>query len=450
MELKNRLFKNFTFNVSIRISLLILMIFSLAFVTLQTDLWTLIFWLSIVIVLFIVEFIRYIEKFKDHFLYFLNSINQEDFSVSFKEGKKRYKDDKLSVILNELTEKFRKLRVEKESRHLYLKTVIDYINIGLIAYNEKGEITLLNQSAKEMLQKPHLKKIDSLKSVSPAFYNEILNISTKKKTVVKLIRGNNLFHISLRATELKLENGFEKVISMQDIKNELDEKELESWQKLVRVINHEIMNSVIPISTLANVLDQMLSEHTKKNSFDLSEIAEGIKTIENRSKGLADFVKATKNLTNIAQPIFREFEIEELFSRVEKLMGPQVSRAGIQLEFKQNNEKSGVKADLELIEQVLINLIKNGMESFEDFSVSEKTIRIISEKRGDQMAISVQDNGKGIEQKELDNIFIPFYTTKKEGSGIGLPLSRQIMRMHKGTISVRSSSGAGTRIELVF
>jgi nitrogen fixation/metabolism regulation signal transduction histidine kinase len=406
--------------------------------------------MSIGVVVFIIEFIRYIEKFKNHFLYFLNAIDQEDFSVSFKKGHSEYKDDRLTEILNELTDKFRKLRVEKESRHQYLKTVIDHINIGLISYNEKGEITLLNKAARDFLQKPHLKMIDSLKSVDQNLYDEIINLSTQKKAVIKLIRGKRLFHISLQATEIKHEDGFEKVISMQDIKNELDEKELDSWHKLVRVINHEIMNSVIPITTLANVLDGMISTPIKKSTLDLNEIAEGIRTIEHRSKGLADFVRATKSLTNIGQPVFREIPINELFPRVQKLIDPLVDQMGIHLQFKQGAENISLKADLELIEQVLINLLKNAIESFEDPTHTENIIRVTAESRVDQNVITVHDNGKGIDEKELENIFIPFYTTKKEGSGIGLPLSRQIMRLHKGSISVQSEVGSGTRIELVF
>jgi len=450
MNLISPLFKNFKLNILIRFLILIVLIFTLAYMALQTDLWTLIFWISIIIVIFILEFIRYVEKFKDHFLYFLNSINQEDFSVSFKEGNKRYKDEKLSAVLNDLTEKFRKLRVEKESRHQYLNTVIDHINIGLISYNQKGEITLINQAAKAILHKPHLKKIDSVKGFDQNLYDEIVNLTTRKKALVKIIRGNELYHISLQATELKLEEGYEKVISMQDIKNELDEMELKSWQKLVRVINHEIMNSVIPISTLANVLNQMLADYGKKDQIELNDIADGIKTIENRSKGLATFVKATKNLTNISKPVFREIDISNLFSRVERLMMPQIRQDGIHLKFHQSWGKITIKADLELIEQVLINLIKNAREAFENYTIDQKSIIIMADKRGDQIVITVSDNGKGIREQDLENIFIPFYTTKKEGSGIGLPLSRQIMRLHRGTIAIQTKADVGTQVELVF
>ncbi len=450
MDLKNTLFRNFDLNIIIRFIILLVLIFTLAFMVIETDLWALIFLILVFIVIFIVEFIRYVEKFKDHFLYFLNSINQEDFSVSFKEGKKRHKDEKLSVILNDLIEKFRKLRVEKESRHQYLNTVIDHINIGLISYNENGEITLINRAAKNILHKPHFKKIGSLKDTDPNLYHEIMNLTTREKSLVKIIRGNELYQISLQATEIKLDDGFEKVISMQDIKNELDERELESWQKLVRVINHEIMNSVIPISTLASVLNQMLTDYDNKDQVELKDIADGIKTIENRSKGLATFVDATKNLTRISKPVYRDITISDLFSRVERLMAPQISQDGIQLKFNQNLEKMTIKADLELIEQVLINLIKNAKESFENYLIEQRHIHILAQKKLDKVVITVSDNGKGIRADDLENIFIPFYTTKNEGSGIGLPLSRQIMRLHKGTIAIQTKEGEGTAVELIF
>ena len=446
------IFKNFKINVIIRIGIIILLIFTLSYTILKTDLWTLIFWLTIAIILFVIDFLRYVEKFKDHFIYFLQAINQEDFTLSFKETSMQKKDEQFSKILNEITRKFRQLRAEKESGHQYLKTVMDHINIGIISYNQDGEITLMNRAAGEILQKPHFRKIESLEKVDKGLYEAILGLSSEKKSLIKIIHGNKLWHLSLQATEMKLDDGYEKVIAMQDIKNELDEQEIESWQKLVRVINHEIMNSVIPISTLASVLDQMLSDLDQKDQENevIRDVADGVKTIDQRSKGLANFVKATKSLTQISNPVFKSFNVEVLFTRVNQLLSTDMEKSSVKLTIQKPAEKITLKADFELIEQVLINLIKNAREAYENVNKKEKVILVSAEVVDKQTMILVSDFGPGIDKEMLGQIFIPFYTTKKDGSGIGLPLSRQIMRLHKGTLEVKSIPGEGATFIMKF
>jgi two-component system nitrogen regulation sensor histidine kinase NtrY len=446
------IFRNFKINVILRFILIIVMIFALAYTLFETNLWTLIFWLAIAIVFFIFDFIRYVERFKEHFIYFLQSINQEDFTLSFKESSLQKKDEKFSSILNEITRKFRQLRAEKESRHQYLKTVMDHINTGIISYNQQGEITLMNRAAAEILQKPYFRKIESLGKIDRGLYEEIRQLSSEKKSLIKMAHGNTLRHLSLQATEMKLETGYEKVISMQDIKNELDEKEVESWQKLVRVINHEIMNSVIPISTLSSVLDQMLSELSEKEPVNdlIRDVAEGVKTIDQRSKGLANFVKATKSLTQISTPVFKSFNVNVLFTRVSQLLSGEMDKAGVKLIMKPPHNKVVLNADFELIEQVMINLVKNASESYPENYPGKKSITVSAEEQDNRTRITVTDKGSGISEEMLEQIFIPFYTTKKDGSGIGLPLSRQIMRLHKGTLEVKSSPGEGTSCIMIF
>lgn len=450
MNARPAVFKNFRLNILIRFGIILVLFAALVLTAILTDLWSMVFWILVAIIIMVVDFIRYVEKFKNHFLGFLDAVNQGDFSMTFQEGRKENMDERLHGMLNDLNKKFRRLRLDKESRNQYLNTVMDHISVGLISYNDKGEITLMNRAAGELLRKPYLRKIDSLRHVDERLYHAVLNLSTEDRTLVKVIIGNELRHISLQATELKISEGYEKVISLQDIKNELDEKELESWQKLVRVINHEIMNSVIPISTLANVLNHSLQGEKKDNQAGMNEITEGLMVIEERSRGLASFVRATKSLTHIPRPVFKKIVLLDLFLRIEKLLRPGLGEEGIDLEIKLPEEKISIHADLELIEQVLINLINNARQAFDGISVTGKRIILSAESRGKQVVIRVADNGKGIDENELENLFIPFYSTKKEGSGIGLPLCRQIMRLHKGTVSVFPLPERGTEVHLVF
>lgn len=459
MNLTTHFFRDFRLNVIGRFLLLMVLFFILSLVLVKTSLWTLVFWLCIAILIISIEFIRYVEKFKEQFLYFVNAINEEDFSIAFPAARKKFKDKQFAEILNSLIDKFRKLRAEKEVRHHYLQTVIENINIGIISFNEKGDITLINEAAKKLFHRPYLKNIAVLKNINENLYKEITNIPSNKKSLIKFIRYDELFHLSLQANEIKIGNERIKIISMQDIKNELDENEIESWQKLVRVINHEIMNSVIPISTLANVLNQILEENINNNLIDkdlkqksevLHDISDGIKTIENRSQGLATFVEATKSMTNISKPVFRQVVLGDLFKRLETLLVPEAASRGIQVIFQEPERHMTIHADFEMIEQVLINLVKNAMEALDTIDSKEKIINIRSVREGTGVLINVIDNGPGIPGKELGNIFIPFYSTKKAGSGIGLSFSRHIMRLHKGSLEVSSQPGSGSNFTLRF
>jgi two-component system nitrogen regulation sensor histidine kinase NtrY len=209
---------------------------------------------------------------------------------------------------------------------------------------------------------------------------------------------------------------------------------------------------VIPISTLASVLDQMLNDLDMKDQENelIRDVADGVKTIEQRSKGLANFVKATKSLTQISKPVFKSFNVQVLFTRVQQLLSGEIEKSGIKLILQMPGQKIVLQADFELIEQVLINLIKNAMESYEGDFGREKVIMVYAEMVEKQTFISIMDRGPGIDKEMLEQIFIPFFTTKKEGSGIGLPLSRQIMRLHKGTLEVKSIPGEGTTCIMIF
>ena len=410
-QVSTNFLKGFKINIVLRIFLLVILIFALSFAVLKSDFWTIIVLISIAIIFTIFEFIKYIEKFKNNFLYFLNSINQEDYLVSFSSANASLNDQKFSQVLNELADKFRFLRVKGETKHQYLNAIIKHINIGLIGYDHGGKITILNEAAKRFLKKPHLGNIESIKMFDETLYTEITALTSNRKTLVKLIKDGILLHLSIQATEIKIGEDYQKVISIQDIKNELDEKEVDSWQKLVRVINHEIMNSVIPISTLANVLRLMLDdylvmgkiEQNKKEEL-ISDEAEGIKTIEDRSKGLAEFVKATKSLTTISNPVFREIKIEEIFSRIEPLLNPGLIILDIHLDIKALEDGIKIYGDLELIEQVLINLIKNGQEAIEKRRIDSSdttynahgSIKVVAKMEEKAVYITVSDNGVGI------------------------------------------------------
>jgi len=268
--------------------------------------------------------------------------------------------------------------------------------------------------------------------------------------------GNELLQLSIHSTEFLMHGEKYLLVSLQDIHPELEQKEVESWQMLIRVLTHEIMNSITPISSLASTVQDILKEfqHDKKqlseeDAEDLENITSAISTIERRSRGLLNFVDLYRNLTRIPKPHFRYFPVADLFRRTLELMEPKFEELDIQVDTKIFPGDLKLLADPDLVDQVLINLLLNAIDAVE--KTENRQINLTaSVNLNNRTLIEVTDTGIGISQDAVDKIFMPFFTSKKTGSGIGLSLSRQIMQMHKGSLSVRSAPGKGASFILVF
>jgi two-component system nitrogen regulation sensor histidine kinase NtrY len=384
---------------------------------------------------------------------FLTSINQEDFSNLYIADES---DKEITGGYRSILEKFRHLRIQKESHYQYLLRIIEHVDTALICLDQKENIQLINRSAKELLEIPDIRDLKPLVKIDKNLVKVISGIRSGQRELIKTIRNGKLLNLSIRATEFSIENEKFKLISFQDIKTELEEQEVDSWYKLVRILTHEIMNSTIPITNLISFAQDFLvddNDRPKKipglKTDEIKDLVESLKTAESRSKGLVNFVKTTKNLTQIPKPSFREFPVENLFNRVHNLMQTRLNTANVDFRIFLPRPGLTIKADFELTEQVLINLILNAIEAVENSE--EPSIQLSAEKiSGGQVRIRVRDNGPGIDEEILEQIFIPFFTTKEKGSGIGLSLSRQIMRLHKGRIDVETGINTGTTFTLEF
>ena len=262
--------------------------------------------------------------------------------------------------------------------------------------------------------------------------------------MIKMTIQNRLLELSVSVADFKLREVPYKLISFQNIQKELEEKELDAWQKLIRILTHEIMNSVTPITSLASSINSLIADNSKTlDEEEMEDIRDGIYAIQKRGEGLLHFTETYRSLTKIPPPKFQLVEAQPLLERLHILFKPVLKKYGVQLNLKLPSNMVVFIADVELIEQVIINLLKNAIEAARE--VTNPTIEIRATKTNEgKTFIEIQDNGKGIPQEVLDKIFVPFFTTKKEGSGIGLSLSRQIMRLHKGNIDVNSVIGKGT------
>lgn len=453
---KNMAYKTFRLNAIIRVIILSASIFLLFYLIFRTELYTTTVILGIVIILQVVSIIHYFEKTNKELVRFFKSIKYSDFSQTFKAKGFGSWFDELHDAFSDIMEEFKKTRSEKEEHYRYLQTVVEHIGVGLISFTQSGEVGLFNNAAKRLLNLPRLKNIKQLSSFSDELVNNLFELRSGDKRIVKIELANDVMQLAVYATEFKMRGQHFTLVSIQNIQSELEEQEMEAWQKLIRVLTHEIMNSVTPISSLASTTNEMLvdtitrqkgSDFSKDEDFD--DIQGALKTIEKRSKGLINFVNAYRNLTIIPPPNFQIIKLTELFDRIKKLMITSINEKNINFYMNVEPESLELTADPELVEQVLINLILNAVHALDSGSNSKIELTAEVNETG-RIIIQVWDNGPGIPDDMKERIFIPFFTTKKQGSGIGLSLSKQIMRLHKGSISVKSIPDKETVFTLRF
>jgi len=449
-------YKRFRLQVVGRVLLLVITILLIVFTYQQTAYTVSTIILSLLLVVQIVALIRYTEQTNRKLIRFFESIRHADFTSSFTDNELGRSFEGLNAEFNKVIAAFNKNKTEKEEHFNYLLTVIQHVSIGIIVFKRDGHVDVFNNAVKRLLQIATLRKIEQLKDISEDLPDKLMQMKAGEKILLKLFIKDELVQLSIHATEFRMRGEEYVLVSFQDIHPELEQKEIESWQKLIRVLTHEIMNSITPISSLASTVSSMLNEYKSSNpqitaneKEGLEDILHAISTIESRSKGLLNFVEIYRNLTRIPKPNFRYFSVSELFDRSLELLQPKISQYNIQIKIKMFPQDLKILADPDLIDQVVINLLLNAVDAIKEVPEPQITI-VASTNLNNRTTIEFADNGKGIKQDILDKIFMPFFTSKKTGSGIGLSLSRQIMQMHKGSISVRSKPDDGALFTLVF
>jgi nitrogen fixation/metabolism regulation signal transduction histidine kinase len=356
--------------------------------------------------------------------------------------------------LNEAITKLKTSRSEKDSEYQFFKNIVQHVGIGLLTFKKDGSIQIMNTAAKKLLRVNNAKHIDDLRTVSDVLVEAFLKLKTGGRELARLVLADETIQVSIYAIELTLRGEVIKLISINNIQSELDEKEMEAWQNLVRVLTHEIMNSVTPISSLAGVVEDDLKSKMEQpvatfNKEEMNDMHLSIQTISRRSAGLIHFVKEFKNLSQRPQPNLAPVKVKKLLEEMAVLQKKELIDNKVKIEISIEPDDLMISADKSMIEQVIINLVKNAIQSFSE--QEEKIIQLkayLDEKT--RPIISVSDNGDGIDPEALERIFVPFYSTKKAGSGIGLSLSKQIMRQHEGRITVKSKLGEGTEFMLRF
>ena len=451
-------FRRFSLNVLIRTACICLSAFILIFILTKTSFIATPFIVVLLIIAQIFSLVHYVQKTNRDIARFFDSIKYSDFSQSFRSTVKGSSFEELNNAFSEVIQEFRKARAEKEEHYRYLQIVVQHIGIGLIAFTQDGDVELINTAAKKLLKLNSLENISELSTASPAFVAALREIKSGDKVLLKISVQNELLQLSIYATEFKLKEKHYTLVSLTNIQSELEEREMEAWQNLIRVLTHEIMNSVTPIISLSSTassllggLDKGQSEQTEmeSNGETLQDVKGALDTISKRSEGLLHFVDDYRNLTRIPTPNFQTIKLVDLFARIEKLFSDRFHLRKIWYTYSADPTNLEVTADPDLVEQVLINMVLNSISALA--STPSPMIKLFGTLDGQGGTIvQVIDNGQGIPEDLQEKIFIPFFTTRKEGSGIGLSLARQIMRAHKGGITVHSIPEKETVFTLKF
>ena len=396
----------------------------------------------------IYDFYIFNRKAYDEIATYVEAVHYRDFSRHFnvKEAPNELKT--LREGFNEINDTIKDITLEKETHFQYLQKVLEIIDTGIISYKEPdGEIIWLNETLKRMLQVPYLRTIHSLEKRNETLYNKIIFIKSGQQEIVKLSEGLKELKVLINSTSFIMQDQRYKLVAIQNINEAIDETEANAWQKLLSVMTHEIMNSVAPIASLADTLKSRLMQEGKGN-LDKEDLSLGMDTIKKRSEGLLKFAQTYRNLNKITQPQIKTFQVSELFGTMYNLMNPTMEEKNIDLDITLKDPNLQLSADPNLIEQVIINLLLNAKDAVQ--GEDKAMIELSAMEENHKLVIKIRDNGKGISPEVLDKIFVPFFSTKSNGSGIGLSLSKQIMLLHKGNIHVASKEGTGTSFQLVF
>lgn len=419
------IFKKSFFLILARVLFIVGLATCMVYTHLNTDLSITPVMFGALMLIMVLELSWHLQKQERNWTRFLQSIEFGDFNRSYQ----KYTSSKeLEKAYELITTQMETLLTNKEAEFQLLQTVLRHVSIAVVCYREDGEVVFTNKAFNLLLELPGLIHIDRLKEPYPLIHRVMISEERAPSEWIDHKNGQKLF---IRMESFKLKGKPLKLASLTDIRSSLDAKELDSYQKLMRVMTHEIMNSTTPILSLIRVVNKKLIHGEELAVLDVKSqknVATSLNAIEERTSGMLKFVEAYKQINRPIEPHYERVESSDLLNSVASLMTSEST-----IEFRVNDEISGpVHLDRSLMTQVLINLVKNSMDAVRN--VEAPKVAIIATQNGDDISIAVSDNGPGVPDKSVQEIFVPFFTTKAEGSGIGLALSRKIIRAHGGTL----------------
>ncbi|KQC01691.1 PAS domain-containing sensor histidine kinase [Pedobacter sp. Hv1] len=447
-------YQRFTFRLISRLLFVNILAVLLVYLIRNTQLWFTITGVGLVLLGSTISLYFYINQIRNDIKRFILAVKTRDHTLNFKNKITKGSFPELYESFNDIIQIHKDIQLEQDAIFQLIKTILEQVPVGVIVVkksktvNEKSEISFFNIAASNLLNVPAYSYWNRFEEHLPIFAAEIEKINSGGKRFLELKIQDKFIQLSIEVIPLNLYGADHIIISFQNIKDEIEQKETEAWNRLIGVISHEILNSITPISSLSDTVNQMITNKLTLNQEDLEDLKPALQTIKRRSEGLLDFVKDYRLIAELPTPNVEQHSVGEILQHVKVLMHPMVSAKHIKLQVLQTASKISLQIDFKLVEQALINLITNSMYALEhtEQPVIEITYRLAHNK----VYVDVIDNGKGIETANIEKIFVPFYTTRKNGSGIGLTITRNIMKMHRGSLEVDSIPNERTTFSLVF
>ena len=406
----------------------------------------------------IYELYRYVNKSNLELSRFLEAARYGDYSQNFKASGQGAGFDQLSDIFHNIMQDFQQSRQEQEASLRHLKALTEHTPVPLLSLLPDDQVILQNNAARRLFGNVTINKTHDLKIFGNAFYDAIKTAEPGEKRLIHFSEEGHERQLAMVASQIITGNIKEKLISVQDIQNELDGAQLQAWQELVRVLTHEIMNSITPVASLAKTaadlaenVHEKISQGASREivSEELEDMRQAVDTVARRSDSLMQFVQSYRSLTLLPKPVKSDISLSQLFFQLEKLVHLEWQTKAISLQMQSQPESLQLSADPDMIEQVLINLLKNAEQALVNVAKAQVSVSARLNQRG-RVIIEVKDNGPGIPEDILGKVFIPFFTTKREGSGVGLALTRQIMIAHGGSVTVNNLDSGGAGFTLIF
>jgi len=444
----------FRTGMALRVALMIVTALLLAYVVTRTQWYVSMALLAVAVAGETMMLIQFSTRWSREMTRFLEAVAFDDASASFAALSRDKAFGDLGFAIDRVMEKLRLGRAEREGQAQYLKTLVNHVPVALIAVEKEGKVALLNFAARRLFEGSCTKTSDFLRH-GEGFAAGLENLKAGEGQILKMERKTGPLQLKAAATDLTLAGRSQRLISLQNIESELTAHELAAWQTVIRVMAHEVMNSLTPVSSLAATAQGLVNQVAKDMPQDdarkalLSDAAEALETMTRRSEGLLHFVQNQRRLTKRMVAKLERLKLERVFARLKRLLTADLDSRGVALSTSVEPATLELDADPELLDQALINLMRNAIEALKD-TVEGKIMLAASRGLDGRVMIQVIDNGSGIPIDQREKVFVPFFTTKRQGSGVGLTLARQIMTVHGGMIALSETKDGGTTATMRF
>ena len=448
-------FRRFSFQLSLRIAFLTLALAAWVYLFMLPGYPTIHFLLTVMVAIQIVEIFRLVSRTNAELTRFLDALRYSDFGQRFQMPKVGAGFEELGSAFTEIIDRFKAERVHREEDLRHLRALTEHVPLPLLSLHPDGRIKLHNNSARRLFGNARISRLKDLLPFGEDFSKQVLAVEAGERRLATFHLDNLEQKLTISATEIVIASKMEKLISLNNIQSELDGAQLQAWQDLVRVLTHEIMNSITPVASLAKTAAELVDDAIEKLKShpdiveDLVDVKSAVETVSRRSDGLRDFVQSYRRITRLPQPEEQRIPLLELFDNVQRLVASEWEKKGIALSMTVEPKSLEITADSGMLEQVMFNLLQNAEQVLADRE-SPRVEVVGNLNRQGHACVEISDNGPGVPADVAKKVFVPFFTTKREGSGVGLALTRQVMLAHGGTVTLGASESGGAKFTLTF